>query len=174
MNINGLPLPRELLDLIEAGRWRAPADPSGLDQLFPERGEFCCYSFRGMEFETAAMYRDDSPRWRGTPDPGRSPGDIDPKLAVLIADLGLGYDQPIALDYHLSRERPRVITLSWDTPDPPVPWEDFQSWGQGERHYDQEMTLLLGQWNDTNRQGGWNRWVEIAPDFATFAQMIGL
>lgn len=120
MIVNSLPLPPSLLILIESGRWRCPADQSGLDRLFPERGEFCCYSFAGMEGETQVIYRNPTPMWRGMPDPANPPGDIDPKLAVLIADLGIGYDQPIALDYRLSREQPRVLTLRWDKPDPPV------------------------------------------------------
>ena len=52
MIVNGLPLPCDLLALIEAGRWRCPTDESGLDRLFPERSEFCCYGFGGMTGET--------------------------------------------------------------------------------------------------------------------------
>jgi hypothetical protein len=172
--VNSLPLPPSLLALIEAGRWRCPADQSGLDRLFPERGEFCCYSFGGMEGETQVIYRNPTPMWRGIPDPANPPGDIDPKLAVLIADLGIGYDQPIALDYRLSREHPRVLTLRWDKPDPPIPWEEIEPWQSGKRHYDKATTARLRSWYDTTRQGGWNRWVEIAPDFEMFAELIGL
>src|SRR5262245_24330849 len=137
MIINGLPLPKDLLALIEAGRWRCPTDQSALDHLFPERSEFCCYSFGAMEGETTVIHRNDTPMWRGIPDPAHPPGDIDPKLAVLIADLGLGYDQPIALDYRVSREQPRVLTLRWDKPAPPIPWEEMEAWGTGSRQYDE-------------------------------------
>lgn len=102
MLIRGLPLPTELVALIEAGRWTCPANPSGLDRLFPERREFCCYTYAAMEGETALLDRGQNPMWHGTPDPANPPGDIDPSRAVFIADLGIGYDQPVALDYRPS------------------------------------------------------------------------
>jgi hypothetical protein len=49
----------------------------------------------------------------GSPDPVKAPGDIDPELSVLIGDLGIGYDQPIALDYRSSMEDPAVLTFEW-------------------------------------------------------------
>lgn len=115
MLINGLPLPRELLALMEAGRWRAPTDHSGVDRLFPENGGLCLYSPEMMESETQALFGPylDGPVWQGVPDPDNPPGDIDPRLAVFVADLGHGFDQPIALDYRVSRDRPRVIALRW-------------------------------------------------------------
>jgi hypothetical protein len=172
--VNALPLPDELVALMEAGRWRSPADPAGLDRLFPERREFCCYSVAGMLGETQVIHRYDSPMWRGTPDPDNPPGDIDPKLAVLIADLGIGYDQPIALDYRPSLEGPRVLTLRWDQPAPPVPRKYVGEWRDGKRTYDRTTTERLQDWWDMTQMGGWNWWVEIAPDFKTFAKMIGL
>lgn len=174
MVINGLPLPRDLLDLIEAGRWKCPAEQSGLDRLFPERSEFCCYLFGAMAGETTVIHTHDTPMWRGKPDPANPPGDIDPKLAVLIADLGLGYDQPVALDYRTSLEQPRVLTLRWDKSDPPIPWEEMQPWRDGHRQYDEATIARLQQWLGNSRRGEWNRWVEIAPDFKTFARLISL
>ena len=123
MLIRGLPIPAELVTLIESGRWVCPADPAGLDRLFPKRSEFCCYSHAGMTGETGILDRGWTPMWHGLPDPASPPGDIDPSRAVFIADLGLGYDQPIALDYRPSLSRPRVLTLRWDKPTPPVPWK---------------------------------------------------
>jgi hypothetical protein len=76
MVVNGLPLPRDLLAIIEAGRWQCPIDHSGLDRLFPERSEFCCYSFGAMEGETQVIYRNPISMWRGMPDPDHPPGDI--------------------------------------------------------------------------------------------------
>jgi hypothetical protein len=124
MVINGLPLPRDLLALMEAGRWKAPADRSAVDRLFPESGELCLYSPELMESETRALLgpRRQAPAWLGAPDPDDPPGDIDPRLAVLVADLGLGYDQPIALDYRASRDRPGVITLRWGEQGQPNRW----------------------------------------------------
>jgi uncharacterized protein (TIGR02996 family) len=111
--VNGLPLPAELLALIEAGRWRCPADQSAIDRLFPERSELCLYSFELMQSETKGFPVAATPMWLGEPDPAHPPGDIDPRLAVLVADLGIGYDQPIALDYRTSLGQPQVLTLQW-------------------------------------------------------------
>ena len=56
MVINGLPLPHELLALLAAGRWRAPADPSGIDRLFPNNGGLSPYSTALMETETRTLH----------------------------------------------------------------------------------------------------------------------
>jgi hypothetical protein len=115
MVVNGLPLPHDLLALLEAGRWKTPMDRSGVDRLFPENGGLYLYSVELMEAETQILFdpQFQGPGLLGTPDPGNSPGDIDPRLAVLVADLGHGFDQPIALDFRASRDRPQVITLRW-------------------------------------------------------------
>lgn len=175
MLIRGLLLPSELVTLIEAGRWVCPDDTPGLDRLFPDRQEFCCYSYAAMIRESSAVFdRHRTPMWHGTPDPTNPPGDIDPGRAVLIADLGIGYDQPVALDYRAHPTKPQVLTLSWDTPAPPIPWKHVGAWKEGKRKYDRATTKRLREWADTTEAGGWNRWVEIAPDFATFGAMIGL
>lgn len=146
-SINGLPLPRDLLALIEAGRWRCPADLSGVDRLFPDRGEFKLYSLDYMPFENHHWVRhfEDrhwlgrfGPTFLGSPESVQAPGDIDPKLSVLIGDLGIGYDQPIALDYRPSMEDPPVVTLEWVHP------------------------------------ARDNRWVKVANDIREFAEFIGL
>jgi hypothetical protein len=113
MTVNQLPLPADLLALMSAGRWRVPADRSGLARLFPAGERFHPYSFDAMLAETAAFACNQEPMWLGVPDPSRPPGDLDPERAVLIADLGRGFDQPIALDYRVSAVRPRVLTLDW-------------------------------------------------------------
>jgi len=115
MLINGLPLPGDLLALMEAGRWKAPMDCSGVNRLFPENGGLFLYSIELMESETRTLF-DPQLRcsaWHGVPDPDNPPGNIEPRLAVFVADLGHGFDQPIALDYRVSRDQPRVITLRW-------------------------------------------------------------
>jgi hypothetical protein len=103
-----------------------------------------------------------------------TPGDIEPSRAVLIADLGIGYDQPIALDYRASLTEPRILTLSWNRPAPPIPWDDIGPWREGHRRYDRATTRRIREWLATSERGGWNRWVQIARDFATFAKMIEL
>jgi hypothetical protein len=115
MMIHGLPLPDELLALMAEGRWKPPRECSGVDRLFPENGGLCPYSVALMESETRTLFDPQlrTPAWLGVPDPDNPPGDIDPHLAMFVADLGHGFDQPIALDYRVSRDRPRVITLRW-------------------------------------------------------------
>ena len=121
-SINGLPLPRDLLALIEAGRWRCPADLSGVDRLFPYRGEFRLYTLDYMPFENRHWLVQRHPFFLGCPDPVKAPGDIDPMLSVLIGDLGVGYDRPIALDYRPSMEDLVVLTLEWSDSAPDSRW----------------------------------------------------
>jgi hypothetical protein len=64
-----------------------------------------------MESETSNVCYD--LMWLGTSDPEHPPGDIDPKLTVLIADQGVGEDSPYALDYRVSFEQPRVVLYTW-------------------------------------------------------------
>jgi hypothetical protein len=111
--INKLPLPQGLLDLIDSGRWQSPADQSKVDLVFPERGELRLYSLGYMPFENERWINETNPVFFGVPDDANPPGDIDPHQSVLIGDLGTGYDQPIALDYRLSLQEPRVLTLKW-------------------------------------------------------------
>lgn len=115
ITINGLPLPQDLLDLIDAGRWRLPDDTTKLDALFPEHGsDTSFYSLQYMPFENRHWRKEAARIFLGPPDPDNTPGDIDPKRSVLVADLGSGYDQPIALDYRT--QPPRVLTLRWSYP----------------------------------------------------------
>ena len=115
IRINGLPLPRELLDLIRAGRWRLPGEAGKFDSLFPERGaDASLYSLDYMPFENRHWRNETAPMFVGAPDADHPPGDIDPSRSILIADLGRGYDQPIALDYRT--DPPRVLTLLWAYP----------------------------------------------------------
>jgi hypothetical protein len=156
--INGLPLPHDLIALIEAGRWKPLTDLSGVERLFPDLvarrphltnafySPFVLYSLALMSAENGGWATIESKPWAktrrseflGAPDPDHAPGDIDPSLSFLIADVGLGYEQPIALDYRVSMDAPRVLTLKWGV------------------------------------RGGENRWVTIAPDIRTFAELVGL
>ncbi|HEY7315357.1 MAG TPA: TIGR02996 domain-containing protein [Gemmataceae bacterium] len=143
VRVNGLPLPRLLVDLLADGRWASP-DFAAVLQLFPEEREFCPYALPVMQSETLGYQGQASRMWLGTADPRRPPGDLVPRLAVLIADFGIGADRPIALDYRVSLGQPRVVVLCWSAYDPAIPWGDD------------------------------NRWVEAAPSFQAFAELIGL
>jgi hypothetical protein len=150
MTINGLPLPRDLLDLIAAGRWRQPEDMSGIDALFGEHGGFHPYGFGAMRFETESMLPRQEIMWAGAPNEETPPGNIDMTQAILIADIGLGYDQPVALDYRLSLEHPRVLTLRWLS------------------------TEYVSPSGELGRPVNANRWIVLAPDIKTFAELAKL
>ena len=116
--INGLPLPSDLLGLIGQGRWECPADLSGVRRFIPgELIGFNLYSLRYMPIENAGWVAARDSWWFGMPDPDRLPGDIDPRLSLLIGDLGHGSDQPIALDYRVSMNEPRVLAADWGEQD---------------------------------------------------------
>ena len=112
-SINGLSLPKALLDLIEAGRWQCPSDLSRVDIVFPDREELMLYSLDYMPFENKNWVDETDPMFIGYADAAAPPGDIDPHQSVLVGDLGIGYDQPIALDYRASLVEPCVLTLRW-------------------------------------------------------------
>ena len=111
--INGLPLPSDLLELINTGRWQCPRDQSKVDILFPDRGELELYSLEYMPLENKYWVNQTNPMFIGEPDAANPPGDIDPHQSILIGGLGIGYDQPIALDYRFPIGEPCVLTLKW-------------------------------------------------------------
>ncbi len=102
-------------------------------------------------YDTEVMRRETSNwcyalRWLGTPDMEHPPGDIDPRLTVLIADLGVSSEIPFALDYRTSFGQPRVLLYTWHLAPTPYDVE------QGE----------IG-----------SRWIEVAGDFLTFWLQVG-
>jgi hypothetical protein len=125
IKINDLPLPRELLELIDAGRWQCPQDQSKVNLVFPDRVELKLYSIEYMPIENKHWLNETKPMFVGVPDSEIPPGDIDPHLSILIGDLGLGSDQPIALDYRLSLDCPRVLTLQWSCDETPNRWVEI-------------------------------------------------
>jgi hypothetical protein len=146
MQVNNLPLPKLLLDLIKANKWELPEEQSAFKTVFKHtmdekliRG--LLYSLKTMKSETAALFEDNPSfieMFHGKKDENFNPGDIDPTKVVFIGDLGLGSDQPIALDYRLDESNPKVITLLW-------------------------RSLPKG-----------NRWITISENFEEFVEMIGL
>jgi len=111
--IHQLPFPAHLVHLMKTGRWRTPLDRSLILSVFPQCGDFSLYSLAWMETENR-HWRDWSHRhFPAEADPDFSPGDLDPQLAILIGDLGNGWDQPIALDYRETWDDPRVLLFRW-------------------------------------------------------------
>jgi len=115
MTILGLPLPDALADWISRGRWGTDFDHACVDDLFPDNAGLTLYTPAMIDEETRGCRHPEFqiPMWLGEHDADSPPGDLDPAETLFIADLGLGTDQPIALDYRPSRTRPRVLTLRW-------------------------------------------------------------
>lgn len=119
--INGLELPSLLLDLLAKGKWELPEKQEKFKNLFKhtlavQSINGLLYSLKTMKSETK-VFQEDSPdlvlMFHGQKDSDFNPGDIDPTKIICIGDLGLGSDQPIALDYRLDESNPRVITILW-------------------------------------------------------------
>jgi hypothetical protein len=53
--------------------------------------------------------------------------EVDPRLALLIDDFGLGSDTAIALDYR-NRDLPAVIRLAWTAEDQGTHWAKKTNW----------------------------------------------
>ncbi|MCU0880667.1 MAG: hypothetical protein MUF06_23095 [Pirellulaceae bacterium] len=111
--VRGLQLPELVLKLISTGRWVLPTDPVRLGQLFYEfspPNDLAgprLYLPKQMLFESEGWFSSGGPV--GEPDEQFRPGDIDPASAVLIGDVGVGWDEPFALDFRTSLPNPSVI-----------------------------------------------------------------
>jgi uncharacterized protein (TIGR02996 family) len=136
--VHGLPLPPELVDLVAKRRWGSTKENLGFALEGPSSPwEVDSYNYGLMWSETSNVCS--RLQWLGKPDAEHAPGDIDPKLTVMIADQGLGSDVPFALDYRVSFRRPRVLLYRWQ----------------------------VSNHRNGNHLDG-NRWVEVAPDFPAF------
>ncbi|WAS96886.1 hypothetical protein [Nannocystis punicea] len=114
-----LPLPPLLVLLIDQGRWprtreealgqhRRPwVELTRIHALAPE--EDGLYLAR-PPFVTVRAEMARNPFWG---DPLSDPGGIDPDLALVLGDFGLGSDAPILLDYRLDLAQPQVLRLLW-------------------------------------------------------------
>jgi hypothetical protein len=109
--INDLPLPAALLSAIEIGIWQTPKNRDVWRSLFPDKEivQPMLYPLGGMRGESSWLGIT-GPAYLGHVGEGFVPGDIDPRRAVLIADLGP--DRLIALDYRESETRPSVVALT--------------------------------------------------------------
>lgn len=111
-SVAGMMIPRELVKVIRAGRWRPPADPQVYIDTFGEPPDHALFYDLDEMIRQNRLWQDSSVEdVFGRPVAGRSVG-IDPAQSVLIGDLGP--DMPIALDYRNSKSGPNVLyrTLS--------------------------------------------------------------
>jgi hypothetical protein len=106
-SIAGLPIPRELVEVIQAGRWGPPADPQVCIETFGEPPDHALfYDLDEMSRQNRSWQDSSVEEVFGYPVEGHSVG-IDPARSVLIGDLGP--DMPIALDFRNSESNPAVL-----------------------------------------------------------------
>ena len=118
MRINSLPIPKQLILLIENGKWKHPGDEI-LRELIPE---FYTSAFDSVDFLTSfeaieraskisfvdEFYKEGPGSKSNVPD---LPW-VDAELRLYIAVSAVpGADVGIALDYRTSRSDPRVVAL---------------------------------------------------------------
>ena len=115
-----LPLPPLLSEMLETGRWprdsreanaqnlRSLADRERVRLLAPGEERLFLYP---PPFATVSEHRraEGEQFWGQMADPDG----INPDLALVIGDFGLGSDAPILLDYRYHADDPRVLRLRW-------------------------------------------------------------
>ena len=108
----GLPVPRDLLDAMDQGRWHLPSN-GALERVFGEKPSWP-HLFGLKELGRHLLARLPSEQWShfGLGPSTDDPDLLDPARALIIGDLGP--DLPIALDYRNSYEVPRVVYLRSD------------------------------------------------------------
>jgi hypothetical protein len=115
----GLPIPAHIIALDKAGLWKLPDDLTRFRILFSNAD----VGTPGALLRTLAHLKACGPGrfWAegtddfflGAADASSPPGDIDINNALYLGDMGLGSDQPFALDYRVDNIFcPRVIFLT--------------------------------------------------------------
>jgi hypothetical protein len=145
VGVSMLPLPELLLRLIDSGVWPSSNGPSmtrqQLKPLFTEENvrrfakEESLICLQPHPFPTVASERDAG----GAGDFWERFGalhQIDPKMAVIIGDFGLGSDAPIVLDYSRNAVDPPVMRLRWGP-------NQKNEWVQGAQNF-REFASILG------------------------------
>lgn len=121
VKIEGHLLPKALVEAVRDGKWSTPADASILSAIFGDRPVSPWFmSFAEMRRENRQWVSDFqngyADEYLGDSAAAEDPGDIDPDLSLIIADLGP--DQLVALDYRFGRDSPKVVYLrprgGWD------------------------------------------------------------
>jgi hypothetical protein len=109
--VNGLVLPDDLLVAIDGGVWSERLSVGRLREVFgeaPVHPRF--YDLETIDAINLAWWDERREVYVGQPSDEEPPGDIDPRLSLLVAELGP--DQLIVLDYRRSRSSPRVVYLT--------------------------------------------------------------
>jgi hypothetical protein len=134
-SINGLPLPRLLLMLIESGRWKTPSDAvmQSAIPMLKEPVDFLL-SAEAMAFESQGLLADDERmsalfhEYRGSSGIARALPWRDVERSLLIAvNRESGADLGIALDYRPGEEEPSVLVSDWWTGDHSCHWREVSN-----------------------------------------------
>ena len=127
MKINGNSLPTKLMSLVEDGLWgKLPEKRDYLETIYSgpvnSLKTLELYGLNLMKLETEGLiehcapsyeYSDSFKIFLGELDEEYEPGDIEFSRAIVIGDLGIGSDAPIALDYRQDKNNPSVVILHW-------------------------------------------------------------
>lgn len=119
-SVNGLPLPKLLLDLTQRKLWKHPGD-SAIQAAIPFLKDPVMFlsSIQHIAFESQGNLADDArysffQEYRGTASAEKSLPWLDVDRALFIAvNRDIGDDVAIALDYRSSYEDPRVVASDW-------------------------------------------------------------
>ncbi len=121
-----LKIPKLLLDELESKNWQNGFFDQNIRQLLTELGlnqDLDIFYYNRLTIETESnsfhkmMESDDKEEidmFVGKYSKNDKNKTIAPELTMLIADFGLGSDQPIALDYRRDLSQPEVWMLVWD------------------------------------------------------------
>lgn len=135
LKINGLSLPKSMVNRIKNGLWKAPKDKSILEKIvlaYCSSSEqkalmktmipdLSLFSTTLMDTESNNLQywlldpelKELKIMFLGKKDPQVSPGYIIPNKTILFADFGRGSDTCFALDYRKNSTNPSVILLYW-------------------------------------------------------------
>ena len=108
--LNGLPLPSQLLEAISRGEWHATS--KNWQKVFPadEVVAPALYSFSLMQQVNSTWKRETRPEFVGVADGKAVPGCLNPALSLLVGELQ--GDAPIALDYREKGRGPSIAFLN--------------------------------------------------------------
>ena len=112
VKINELDLPEELLEAINDGLSTTAIPAESWCRLFPRADVVRprMYSIEAMQINNRDWYEQADPVYLGQAGGLCSPGDINPRLSLLIGELEP--ETPIALDYRCSGNCPIVVYLT--------------------------------------------------------------
>jgi hypothetical protein len=120
ISVNGLTLPKLLLDLMEQGKWKHPGDPV-IQTVIPFLKDPVVFlsSSQHIAFESQGFLADDPQNaffreYRGAPGIDKPLPWLDVDRALFVAvNRNIGDDVGIALDYRSDVDDPRVVASDW-------------------------------------------------------------